>query len=109
MLTRRKLELYARCGGDIDAHALMASAAAKDELPEHEFRLIAELLMQLATVRTGLASAAFADALQSHIRAVTHDDATRDALHALAAAPRQSSQQSPVAMQAWIGGGRGFR
>lgn len=108
MLTRRKLELYARCGGDIDAHALMASAAAKDELPEHEFRLIAELLMQLATVRTGLASAAFADALQSHIRAVTHD-ATRDALHALAAAPRQSSQQSPVAMQAWIGGGRGFR
>ena len=90
MLTTRKLELYKRFGGDIDARARIASAAEKAELPEHEFRLIDELLMQLATLRTGLASAAFADALQSRIEAVTADDATRAALHALAAAPRSS-------------------
>jgi hypothetical protein len=90
MLDTRKLELYVHFGGDIDARARIASATERAELPEHEFRLIDELLMQLATLRTGLASAAFADALQSRIEAVTTDDATRDALHALAAAPRFS-------------------
>ncbi|HEY9193056.1 MAG TPA: hypothetical protein VIO81_09290 [Methyloversatilis sp.] len=90
MLDTRKLQLYARYGGDIDVRARMASAAGKAELPEHEFRLIDELLMQLATLHTGLASTAFADALQSRIEAVTADDATRAALHALATAPRFS-------------------
>ena len=83
MLDLRKLELYVRCGGDIDAHARMASATEKAELPEDEFRLMDELLMQLATLRTGLASAAFASAVHARIEAVTADDATRAALHAL--------------------------
>ncbi|WP_430434938.1 hypothetical protein [Methyloversatilis sp.] len=59
MLTGDKFALYQRFGGDLDARTRMA-LDTRALLSDEEWALIEELRMQIAVVRSGRASEAFA-------------------------------------------------
>jgi hypothetical protein len=91
MLTIAKLTTYAKFNGDIDGWARAADNHDAAALTDAEWYLIDELLMNLATVASGRASAAFAADVERRLQAYTADEPTRDALRALASKVRQQS------------------
>ena len=84
MLTIAKLTTYAKFNGDIDGWARTADNDDAAGLTDADWYLIDALLINLATVTTGRASAAFAADVERRLQASTADEPTRDALHALA-------------------------
>lgn len=88
MLTSQKLSVYEKFGGDIDGWARAASAEDKAALSDADWHLIDELLLGLAVVADGLASAAFSREIERKATASTADEAARAALLALAASGR---------------------
>ena len=88
MLTIAKLRTYAKFGGDIDGWARTADTDDAAGLTDADWYLIDELLMNLATVTSGRASAAFAADVERRLQACAADEPTRNALRALAAQRR---------------------
>jgi len=88
MLTIAKLTTYAKFNGDIDGWARTADNDDAAGLTDADWYLIDELLMNLATVASGRASAAFAADVERRLQACTVDEPTRNALRALAAQRR---------------------
>ena len=88
MLTMAKLRTYAKFDGDIDGWARTADTDDAAGLTDADWYLIDELLMNLATVTSGRASAAFAADVERRLQACTADEPTRNALRALAAQRR---------------------
>ena len=84
MLTIAKLTTYAKFNGDIDGWARAADSDDAARLTDADWYLIDELLMNLATVASGRASAAFAADVERRLQACTADESTRIALCALA-------------------------
>jgi hypothetical protein len=84
MLTIAKLTTYAKFHGDIDGWARAADSDDAAGLTDADWYLIDELLMNLATVMSGRASAAFAADVERHLQACTADEPTRNALRAVA-------------------------
>ena len=90
MLTVAKLMTYAKFNGDIDGWVRAADSDDAANLTDADWYLIDELLMNLATVASGRASAAFAAGVERRLQACAADATTRDALRALAARRRRS-------------------
>ena len=88
MLTIAKLTTYAKFNGDFDGWARTADNDDAAGLTDADWYLIDELLMNLATVTSGRASAAFAADVERRLQACTADEPTRNALRALAAQRR---------------------
>ncbi|MDO9198489.1 hypothetical protein [Rhodoferax sp.] len=84
MLTVDKLRIYEQFDGDIDAWARASRGQATTGMTDEHWYLIDELLMGLATVKTGVASPSYAQQLEQRLLASTSDQATRGILHALA-------------------------
>ena len=84
MLTVDKLRIYEQFDGDIDAWARASRGQATTDMTDEDWYLIDELLMGLATVKTGVASPSYAQQLEQRLLASTSDQATRGILHALA-------------------------
>lgn len=72
-LTREKFALYQRFGGDLDARALMAPDTHA-LLSDEEWALIDELRMQIAVLRSGRASEAFATTVQLRLDEIADAD-----------------------------------
>ena len=84
MLTVDKLRIYEQFDGDIDGWARASRGQATTGMTNEDWFLIDELLMNLATVKTGLASPSYAQQVEQRLLASTSDQATRSILHALA-------------------------
>ncbi len=84
MLTVAKIDTYARFDGDLDAWARSRATGAAPGMADADWYLIDELLLDLAIVAAGRASAAFRAAVDAKLRAVLADEAACAALHALA-------------------------
>jgi hypothetical protein len=84
MLTLDKLRIYEQFDGDIDGWARATSGQTSTGMTDEDWYLIDELLMGLATVKTGLASASYAQQVEQRLLASTSDQATHSILHALA-------------------------
>ena len=84
MLTIDKLRIYERFDGDIDGWARASRGQATTGMTDEDWYLIDELLMGLATVKTGVASPSYAQQVEQRLLASTSDQATRILLHALA-------------------------
>lgn len=87
MLTLDKLRIYEQFGGDIDAWARASRGQATSGMTDEDWHLIDELLMGLATLKTGMASPSYAQQVEQRLIASTSDEATRNILHALATRP----------------------
>ncbi|AOF82293.1 hypothetical protein BSY238_816 [Methyloversatilis sp. RAC08] len=83
-LTVEKLDVYMQFKGDLDGRTRSAPGASRQALSDDEWYLIDDLLMQLGNVQAGHASAGFIARLEARLQSVTADEATRDALRALA-------------------------
>jgi len=92
MLTVDKLRIYEQFGGDIDAWARASRSQATNGMMDADWHLIDELLMGLATLKTGMASPSYAQQVEQRLIASTSDQATRSILHALAT--RQGSHNA---------------
>jgi hypothetical protein len=79
------LTTYAKFDDDIDGWACSRAGHGSAYLTASEWHLIDELLLKLAVIATARASDVFAADLARRLRDCTADDATRDALRALAA------------------------
>lgn len=86
MLTVAKIDTYARFDGDLDAWTRSRATAtgAAPDMVDADWYLIDELLLDLAIVAAGRASAAFRAAVDAKLRAELADEAACAALHALA-------------------------
>lgn len=84
LLTVDKLKIYEQFDGDIDGWARASRAQATTGMTDEDWYLIGELLMGLATVKSGVASASYAQQVEERLLACTSDQATRSILHALA-------------------------
>jgi hypothetical protein len=84
MLTVDKLRIYEQFDGDIDGWARASRGQATTCMTDEDWYLIDELLMGLATVKTGAASPSYAQQVEQRLLASTSDQATRSILHALA-------------------------
>lgn len=84
MLTVDKLKIYEQFDGDIDGWARASRGQATSGMTDADWYLIDELLMGLATVKTGVASLSYAQQVEQRLLASTSDQATRSILHALA-------------------------
>ena len=84
MLTVDKLRIYEQFDGDIDGWARTSRGQATTGMTDEDWYLIDELLMGLATVKTGAASPSYAQQVEQRLLACTSDQATRSILHALA-------------------------
>jgi hypothetical protein len=84
MLTVDKLRIYEQFDGDIDGWARASGGQATACMTDEDWYLIDELLMGLATVKTGAASPSYAQQVEQRLLASTSDQATRSILHALA-------------------------
>jgi len=85
MLTVDKLRIYEQFDGDIDGWARTSSGQATTGMTDEDWYLIDELLMGLATIKTGVASASYAQQVEQRLLASTGDQATHSILHTLAA------------------------
>ena len=85
MLTVAKLATYAEFNGDIDGWTRSPAGQGSAGLTASDWQLIDELLLKLTVIATARASDIFAADLERQLRDCTADDATRDALRALAA------------------------
>ena len=84
MLTVDKLRIYEQFDGDMDGWALASRGQATTAMTDEDWYLIDELLMGLATVKTGAASPSYTQQVEQRLLASTSDQATRSILHALA-------------------------
>jgi len=84
MLTVDKLRIYEQFDGDIDGWARASRGQATTGMTDADWYLIDELLMGLATVKTGVASPSYAQQVEQRLLASTSDQATRSILHTLA-------------------------
>ena len=84
MLTVYKLRIYEQFDGDIDAWARASRGQTTPGMTDEDWYLIGDLLMGLATVKTGVASPSYARQVEQRLLACTSDQATRSILHALA-------------------------
>lgn len=84
MLTVDKLRIYELFDGDIDGWVRASRGQATTSMTDEDWYLINELLMGLATVKTGVASASYAQQVEQRLLACTADQATRSILYALA-------------------------
>lgn len=82
MLTVDKLKTYELFDGDIDGWVRASRGQATTGMADEDCYLINELLMGLATVKTGVASASYAQQVEQRLLACTADQATRSILHA---------------------------
>ena len=76
MLTVDKLRIYEQFDGDIDGWARASRGQATTGMTDEDWYLIDELLMGLATVKTGVASPSYAQQLEQRLLASTSDQAT---------------------------------
>ncbi|MGL6078489.1 hypothetical protein [Methyloversatilis discipulorum] len=72
-LTREKFALYQRFGGELDART-RAVPDTRTLLSDEEWAMIDDLHMQIAVVRAGRASEAFATTVQQRLDAVADAD-----------------------------------
>lgn len=72
-LTREKFALYQHFGGDLDART-RAAPDTRTLLSDEEWAMIDDLRMQIAVVRAGRASEAFATTVQQRLDAVADAD-----------------------------------
>lgn len=72
-LTREKFALYQRFGGDLDARTRLAPDT-RALLSDDEWALIDDLRMQIAVLRSGHASEAFATMVQQRLDEVADAD-----------------------------------
>ena len=84
LLTVDKLRIYEQFDGDIDGWARASRTQTPPVMTDEDWYLIGELLMGLATVKTGVASPSYAQQVEQRLLASTRDQATRSILHALA-------------------------
>jgi len=87
MLTVDKLRIYEQFDGDIDGWARASRGQTTTGMTDEDWYLIDELLMGLATVRTGAASPSYARQVEKRLLACTSDQVARGILHALATRP----------------------
>lgn len=84
MLTLDKLKVYQRFAGDLDGWAHTTGGSDASGMRDADWFLIEELRQGLALVAAGQATQAFASALEQRLLDAADDDATRQALRALA-------------------------
>lgn len=71
MITRNKLGIYEKFGGDIDAFARGSKTSERESITDRDWRLIEEILQSLLIVQSGAASSDF----EAQVRAQTIDAA----------------------------------
>jgi hypothetical protein len=91
MITLEKLRTYQEFNGDIDGWARASNGKVKSLMTDADWFLIDELLMGLAIVGTGLASPHFVHEIESKVLTSAVDEATRNALRALAVQQGQNN------------------
>ena len=85
MLTIAKLATYAEFNGDIDGWTRSPAGHGGAGVTASDWHLMDELLLKRTVIATARASDVFAADFERQLRDCTTDDATRDALRALAA------------------------
>jgi hypothetical protein len=84
MLTVAKLRIYEQFDGDIDGWARASRGQAAAGMSDADWYLIDELLLGLAAINSGAASASYSQQLERRLLATTHDEAARHRLDVLA-------------------------
>ena len=82
IITREKLRIYEKFGGDIDGFA-RGLKSEQASITDQDWRLIDELLQGLLIVQSGLASADFEAQIYARTIAATEDDQVRDRMFQL--------------------------
>lgn len=84
MITLEKLRTYEAFNGDLDGWVRASTGEQKSFMRDADWYLIDALLTDIATADSGLASPTFMHEVETRLGTSTADDATRDALRALA-------------------------
>jgi len=83
MITREKLRIYEKFGGDIDGWA-RASKLSEQSITDQDWRLIDEVLQSLVIVQSGLASPDFEAQARARTADIAQDEDVRGRLFQLA-------------------------
>lgn len=84
MLTREKLTIFEEFNGDIDGWTRMRRDTEPSHMTVADWNLIDRLVMDLGIAESGLATAEFRAETEERLREAVADEATCDALRALA-------------------------
>lgn len=85
MITARKLEIFEKYRGEIDAWACTAPAEDKRAMCDADWYEIGALVQDLASVRSGRVSAAFVERVERRLHEQAGDEALVQALRRLVA------------------------
>jgi hypothetical protein len=83
MITREKLRIYEKFGGDIDGWA-RTSKLSEQSITDQDWRLIDEILQSLVIVQSGLASPDFEAQARARTADIAQDEDVRGRLFQLA-------------------------
>ena len=81
MLTREKIEMYQRFGGDLDGFSRSGDASV---IEQDDWSLIDELCQAIYLVKTGKAGREFAERVEERLRSHCANEETRQALRKMA-------------------------
>lgn len=84
MITLAKLKIYQQFDGDLDGWARACHGQESAGMSDEDWYLIDELLLGLAAVKAGVASASFCQQLEQRLLANTDGQAARSVLQELA-------------------------
>lgn len=74
MITRDKLRIYEKFGGDIDGFARGSKTKERESIEDQDWRIIDEILQSLVIVQSGLASADFEARARASLIDATEDE-----------------------------------
>ena len=84
MITLRKIEIFDRYRGEVDAWARTGSTDERSAMSDRDWYEIGALVQDIAAVRSGRVSAQFAERLERKLSALGDDPALVPALRCLA-------------------------
>ena len=80
MITKEKVEIYRRFGGDIDGWARIGTKEEKSIMSDHDWYLIENFIQDISLVRKKLASKDFARSMDERLKENCDSEATINAL-----------------------------